>query len=98
MLRQDMSGRFRFYVRGEQDELKRFTIELTWYHSALAEVGSVNDMDNGEVVLNLIARPENYGDGGNEIVERALRRLASKFNLVAFATWDEYREMDREGA
>lgn len=96
MLRQDMSGRFRFYVRGEQDELKRFTIELTWYHSALAEVGSVNEMDDGTMVLNLIARPENYGDGGNEIVERHLRRLASKFHVVAFATWDEYEE--REGA
>ena len=94
MLYKDMGGWFRFYVRGERAELERFTIELAWYHSALAEVGGVNEMRDNTFVLNLIAHPENYGDGGNEIVERHLRRLASKFHVVGFATWDEIKERD----
>ena len=98
MLKQDWCGKYRFYVRGGRGKLIDFTVDLAWYHSALAHVASMNEMDDGEVVLNLVAHPENYGDNGNEIVERALRKLAAKYSLVAFATWDEYKEMEREGA
>lgn len=96
MLYKDMSGRYRFYVRGVEEKLIEFTVDLAWYHSALAHIASTNGMDDGTIVLNLIAQPENYGERGTDIVERHLRRLAEKYSLVAFATWDELKE--REGA
>lgn len=69
MLGKDMFGQFRAYVRGKKEDLERFTIELTWYHSALAEIGSVNDMSNGELVLNLIVRDESREDDLWELAE-----------------------------
>ena len=94
MLYKDMGGLTRFYVRGNEDNAKAFTVELTWY-TALAQIGSVNKMDNGDVVLNLIVDLEAYGNM-DHVVERRLRELAAKYDLCGFATWDEYRM--REGA
>lgn len=98
MLKQDWCGKYRFYVRGAGQNLIDFTVDLAWYHSALAHIASVNEMDDGETVLNLVVQPENYGSNGNDICERALRRLVAKHSLVGFSTWDEYNKEEREGA
>lgn len=95
MLRQDWTGNYRFYVRGVESKLIDFTVDLTWNHSALAHIASTNRMDDGTIVLNLIVSIENYGNN-DVICEHSLRNLAEKYSLVAFATWDEYKE--REGA
>lgn len=91
MLYKDMSDNHRFYVRGTKDKLEKFTIDLAWYHSALAIVASVNEHNNGEMTLNLIAYPENYVS--MECCENYLRKLATEYDLLGFATWDEYREV-----
>lgn len=83
MLNKDMFNNPRFYVRGERDDLERFTIDLTWYHSALAEIGSIVDHEDGKITLNLILKNE---DGG-----ATLRALAAKFNTIGFASFDELR-------
>jgi hypothetical protein len=44
----------RLYVRGTEEDVKAFTIDLTWFHSSWGIVGSINYMDDGEIVLNLI--------------------------------------------
>lgn len=93
MLYKDMSGNTRFYVRGTEEMLKDFTIDLAWYHSALAIVASVNEHSNGEMTLNLICYPEHYGST-TDLCERNLRYLAKKHNVLGFATWDEYRALE----
>lgn len=83
MMGQDMFGHYRFYVTGEKEDLERFTIELTWYHSALAEIGSVAEYSypRDKYILNLIAKdPER---------EDYLRKLAEKFNCIGFTSFKE---------
>ena len=81
MLNKDMFGNLRFYVRGEREDLERFTINLTWYHSAMAEIGSFVDHGDGRCTLNLIVKDEER--------EEDLRKLANRFNVVGFASFDE---------
>jgi len=83
MLGQDMFGHYRFYVRGLQRNLENFTIDLTWYHSALAEIGSVveDQINDGIYTLNIIVKdPER---------EDYLRKMALKYDCVGFASWKE---------
>lgn len=83
MLNKDMFGNYRFYVRGDEENLKKFTIELTWFHSALAEIGSVGEdsIKRGLYTLNLIVKdPER---------EDYLRKLAKEFNVIGFASFKE---------
>ena len=81
MFKTDMMGNKRFYVKGNVDDAKRFTIDLTWYHSALAKVASVND--NGDkITLNLIVR-----DDADEMDEQRLIRMAEQFNLIGFTSF-----------
>ena len=84
MLMPDMFGDLRFYVRGEKDDLERFTINLTWYHSALARIGSFVDHGDGRFTLNLIVNDENN--------EEDLRKLACRFNVIGFASFDELKK------
>ena len=84
MLNTDMFGNLRFYVRGEREDLERFTINLTWYHSALAEIGSFVDHGDGRCTLNLIVKQDN--------VEEDLRKLACRFNVKGFASFDELKD------
>lgn len=95
-LRKDWSGNYRFYVRGTSDKLKDFTIDLAWYHSALAQIWSTNDMNNGDVVLNLVVNVDSYKS--EELAEKNIRRLCDKHDVIGFATWDEYRENEKESA
>ena len=83
MLNKDMFNNYRFYVRGERVDLERFTINLTWYHSALAMIGSVNDNGDGICTLNLIVK--------DEVREKDLRALAYRFNVIGFASFDELK-------
>ena len=86
MLKTDMFGHLRFYVRGERADLERFTINLAWYHSALAEIGSMVDHGDGIVTLNLIVREEDNED--------QLRALADRFHVIGFASFDELKKDD----
>ena len=83
MLKTDMFGNLRFYVRGEREDCERFTINLTWYHSALAEIGSFVDHGDGIVTLNLVVKQDD--------VEDDLRKLAYRFNVKGFASFDELK-------
>ena len=67
-----MNKDFRMYVRGTEENCKEFTIDLTWYHSAAAGIGSIvkND-ETGAITLNLIADRERKED---------IERWAKKFN------------------
>ena len=86
MLGQDMFGHYRFYVRGEKKYVEQFTIELTWYHSALAEIGSVvEDQFEDCITLNLIVKDPDRED--------YLRKLASKFMCVSFSSFKELKDM-----
>ena len=93
MLYTDMFGKYRFYVRGTEDKLKEFTVDLAWYHSAIGEVASVNEHNNGELTLNLVVHPEHYGDD-LECLEKWIRKLVEKHNLIGFSTWKEYKAME----
>ena len=84
MLNTDMFGNLRFYVRGEREDLERFTINLTWYHSALAEIGSFVDHGDGRCTLNLVVKQAD--------VEDDLRKLANRFNVRGFASFDELKK------
>ena len=80
MLKTEMFGNLRFYVRGERGDLERFTINLTWYHSALAEIGSFVDHGDGICTLNLVVKQDD--------VEDDLRKLAYRFNVKGFASFN----------
>ena len=86
MLGQDMFGHYRFYVMGNKEKIKDFTIDLTWYHSALAEIGSVvEDQFSGDITLNIIVKdPER---------EDYLRKMATKFGVVGFSSFKELKAM-----
>jgi hypothetical protein len=84
MLKTDKFGNLRFYVRGEREDCERFTINLAWYHSALAEIGSFVVRGDGIVTLNLVVKQDD--------VEDDLRKLAYKFNVKGFASFDELKD------
>lgn len=64
----------RMYLRGTEKDCKDFTINLTWFHFAAGEIGSVVRNDELKTVtLNLIVDGERVDD---------VRRWATKFNLV----------------
>lgn len=52
---EDMFGNPRYYVRGDIENCREFTIDLMWNYSALADFGSTNEIFD-EVVLNLRPR------------------------------------------
>ena len=87
MLNTDMFGNYRFYVKGEKSDLERFTIELTWYHSALAEIGSVAEESYPRdiFILNLrVKDPER---------EDYLRKLAKQFKCIGFSSFKELKDI-----
>jgi len=84
MLNKDLFGNLRFYVRGERSDCERFTINLMWYHSALADFGSFIDHGDGIITLNLRVKSEDYEDD--------LRALAYRFNVKGFASFDELKK------
>lgn len=89
MLCKDMCGRTRFYVKGQKENLTNFTIDLTWYHSAIASIGSVNDGFGDDVfVLNLVVNETCK----EEYAEKQLRKMCEKHKVYGFATWKEYDE------
>lgn len=83
MMGQDMFGNYRFYVTGEKEDLERFTIELTWYHSALAEIGSVAEQSypRERFILNLRVKDPDRED--------YLRKLANNFKCIGFTSFKE---------
>ena len=86
MLGQDMFGHYRFYVKGNMKNIKDFTIDLTWYHSALAEIGSVvEDQFKDEITLNIIVKDPEREDW--------LRKLALKYDCVGFSSFKELKDM-----
>ena len=67
----------RLYVRGTEENCKAFTIDLTWYHSAAGNIGSINRNDeNGLITLNLNANKDRIED---------IERWAKKFGLEVMA-------------
>lgn len=88
MLYKDMCGRTRFYVKGRKENLTNFTVELTWYHSAIASIGSVNGLGDDIFVLNLVVDDTCK----EEYAETRLRKMCEQYNVYGFATWKEYDE------
>lgn len=86
MLKRDMCDKLRFYVKGSEEDAKRFTIDLMWYHSALATIGSINRTRDDKIILNLIVH-----DDADEADEIRLRNMAEKFNLIGFSDFNELR-------
>lgn len=85
MLNMDMFGHYRFFVRGEIKDLQAFTINLTWYHSALAEIGSIADDGIGGTTLNLIVK--------NPEREEDIRKICKDFGVIGFSSFEELKEM-----
>ena len=81
MMNKDMFGHYRFYVRGDLEGLKYFTINLTWYHSALAEIGSIADDGLGNLTLNLIVKDPDR--------EEDIRKLCKSAKVTGFASFKE---------
>lgn len=89
MFMKDMCGNTRFYVRGTKEKLEKFTINFTWYESAMGHISSINEMNDGSWVLNIIVTPENYGD--DEWLENTLRDLAHEHGCTGFTSWNEFK-------
>lgn len=94
MFKKGWSGQALAYVCGTEETCKSFTIDFSWYHSAMGIISSTNTMDNGKIVLNLNMSPENYG-GDEELLEKRIREMAEKHGCFAFVDWDEYREREK---
>ncbi len=69
-----MDKNFRMFVKGDIENAKEFTIDLTWRHSAAGTITSINvdSLNENIVTLNLLVDPNRTED---------IVKWAKKFSL-----------------